>query len=246
MAAYQPFSINFWSMLFMHMATAGALIASVKYGQRMKQLKFIPYYTAVALLQDSIGFSYNYLSDHPNRMGAILVHTSENIFMLLEFILLNNFLLHSIVSKKKRRITKITAFIFLLILLAAWIIPTGDPMHKFGFLLAYYELFALESLFLVLPCLFYFYELFKLRAPINLRSDPPFWIATGILFYNSCSIPLFLLIPILKDKFPELRPTIYSLNYILYSMFFLLLIRASYLARNVGQGSDNSVSAGTV
>jgi hypothetical protein len=230
LTSYQPFSISFWSAIFMMTAATAAFIASIKFGYRMKVLKFLPYYTMASLLQCSIGFYYLYILRNRDLRWVEAVDISENIFVLLEFILLNIFLIRSIVSKPKKKITGVIASIFLLFLLIAWIRPYG-PMHHIGFLYSFPNLYAWGSLFIVIPCLFYFYELFKFRHIANLESDPNFWVVVGIFFYNSCSIPLFLLFPIIRFKIESFAQLFNSLNYILYGIFFLLLARASYLAR---------------
>lgn len=234
--AYQPFSISFWCVIFMMTAAAGTFISSVKYGYRLKPLRFIPYYTMASLLQGIIGFYYQYINKNAGRGWGLSVDISENIFVLLEFILLNNFLIRSIVSPAKKRIIKVIAAIFLLLLLIVWMRPV-DNMHSIGFFHAYPNLYALESLFLVIPCLFYFYDLFRFQQVVNLEADPQFWVIVGIFFYNSCSIPLFLLFPIFRFTNEAIAELFNSMNYILYGIFFLLLIRASWFARNSSAAS---------
>jgi hypothetical protein len=84
---------------------------------------------------------------------------------------------------------------------------------------AYY---SLATIFLVPPCLVYFYELFM---TVNLRSitnQPAFWIVTGLFFLNACNVPLMMTAAYLENYFDAA----YSLNYILFGIFFILLIRA--------------------
>jgi hypothetical protein len=184
------FSLNFWSQLFMLLAAIGAVIYGVKYGYRMELLRFIPYYAMASILQESIGFYQEYINRNCGVNGQLLLNISENLFLLVEFALLTNFLLDSLLSRQKRRLTLFTSSIFLILTAYLWIVPRS-PLP--GFFTVSTPLFAIESLFLIIPCLFYFYELFKLLLPTNLKIHPTFWVATGILFYNSCSIPLFCL-----------------------------------------------------
>jgi hypothetical protein len=207
----------------------GAVVYGVKYGYRMKLLRFIPYYAMASILQESIGFYQEYINRNCGINGELLENISENLFLLVEFALLTNFLLDSIISRKKRMLTMIGGSIFLIFTSFIWVVPRFPLPGLFN---DFPPLFAIESLFLIIPCIFYFYELFKLLIPPNLKTHPPFWVATGILFYNSCSIPLFLLIPIFRHRFPEYALATYSLNYILYGTFFILLTRAAFLARS--------------
>jgi hypothetical protein len=55
-----------------------------------------------------------------------------------------------------------------------------------------------------------------------LAAQPAFWVITGILFLNACDIPLLLTARLMGSYFRE----VFSINYILYIVLFVLLIRA--------------------
>ena len=138
----------------------------------------------------------------------------SNFFILAEYGIFTYFLYHSIYSIKRKRAIKANAGIFFLILLCAWV---RKPRFEYS-----PTLFSLESIFLILPCLVYFYELFIDLNMEPLKDQPPFWVNTGILFLNACSIPLFVGVTLIHQYF-EIA---FSLNYILYTIFYLLVIRA--------------------
>jgi hypothetical protein len=75
---------------------------------------------------------------------------------------------------------------------------------------------------LVPPCLIYFYQLFQTNDPQPLKDQPAFWVITGVLFLKACSIPLLLTV----DLMTGYQNSAYTLNYILYTVLFVLLIRA--------------------
>jgi hypothetical protein len=64
----------------------------------------------------------------------------------------------------------------------------------------------------------------------------PFWISLAVIFYFSCTIPLFLLNDFVYNKKGIKDLTIYSINNISYSIMFLLIAKA-YLcpAKNTQQ-----------
>lgn len=229
---HKVFTLNFWSQVFMLLTASGAFIAGVTYGYRMKKLRFIPYYAMASLIQGSIGF-YAILFYKDDGKGIYLpglVALLAVIFLLLEFSLLTNFLLKSIASKRKRRLTRLAAslfVIFTILIMTYWIHQHlhGDP-----------PIFPMESIYLIIPCLFYFYELFEFPQQGNFRTLPSFWVAAGILLYHSCSIPLFLLTPVINHKFPAYSDATYSINYILYGILFSMLIRACSLVPKVKSG----------
>jgi hypothetical protein len=51
--------------------------------------------------------------------------------------------------------------------------------------------FCLGALLVVAFCIYYFFELFQRPIALNLLREPAFWICSGLLFYFSCSFPLF-------------------------------------------------------
>jgi hypothetical protein len=212
----------------MLLTALGAFIFNLRYAYNDKLMRFIPYYVMASFIQDSIGFYNEYINKNKGSTDEIVQNISGNIFLLVEFLLLTNFLLKSIVSKTKRNVTRAISVLFLCYLCTFWLARINPVPNFYKGSAGFY---SLESLILVIPCLFYFYELFKLLHPVNLNDHPSFWVVTGILFYHSCSIPLFLIIPVIRHNFSLYYEIAFSLNYILYGIFFLLLIRASYMAR---------------
>jgi len=200
-------------------AAIAALVVSLKYYRRHKELRAFPWYILFSLMEDGADF-YRYAKNQ--APGArIVAGIAGNAFMLFEFILCTCFILLHVSSVLRRRAIKVNAMIYLLFLAFFCI---RKPV-----LLTVAIWYFFESLFLVLPCLVYFYELFLDVHLQPLTDKPAFWIITGILFLNCCAIPLFLTAGAL-GKYNEAA---FSLNYILYALFFSLLIRA-YLCQPAG------------
>lgn len=86
--------------------------------------------------------------------------------------------------------------------------------------------------FLFLPCLFFFYEVFKTSASISLANQPSFWIVTGFSFMIVCTFPFYLLETYLIANMPNLYNQIYTLNYVFYCLIFLLICKA-YLCKPI-------------
>jgi hypothetical protein len=51
--------------------------------------------------------------------------------------------------------------------------------------------YSLASLVIVVLTIYYFLELYQRPRAVNLISDPPFWICSGLLLFYCCSLPIF-------------------------------------------------------
>jgi hypothetical protein len=204
---------SYYTIVVMLVSTLAALVVSITYYGRHKDLRIFTYYIALSLVEDAIGL-YEYTV--PDKRSAILTTAiAINSFALFEFAICHLFILHYIMSPVRRLIIKINLFVFPAIL--AIILIRSYP-H--GIYTPYY---LMECVFLVIPCLLYFYELFQTVNLRPLKNQPAFWIVTAFLFHNACTIPYSLTIPFL-GKYQQAAS---SLVYILYSIVFLFIIRAN-------------------
>lgn len=88
--------------------------------------------------------------------------------------------------------------------------------------------YSVGCLLVVLSCIYYFFELFRLPKAVNLSREPAFWICTGLLFYYSCSFPLYGLYNFLFTAsgiiLRNLGFILTLLNVILYSLFTIAFL----------------------
>lgn len=59
--------------------------------------------------------------------------------------------------------------------------------------------YSLGGILVVGLCVFYFFELFQRPRFVNLSSSPDFWICSGLLFYYSCTFPIYGMVNNLND-----------------------------------------------
>jgi hypothetical protein len=194
--------------------TLAALVVSIACYRRHPSMRIFPYYIASSLLSDIIvcvAFLY-----YPGDFLLLAITSiSRYAWVVFEFVALNLFILRSVGSPSWKRIIRINALAFFVLLILA--ILTIPYLHTHQ---VYY--FTLQSAFLVPPCLIYFYRLFQTSNLRPLKDQPAFWVITGILFLKACSIPLLLTIYLMKGY----EETVFTINYALYSLLFALLIRA--------------------
>jgi hypothetical protein len=197
----------------MLVSTVAALVVSIKYYGRHKDLRIFTYYSAFSLIEDVIGL-FEYMA--PDRHSAVLISAIViSAFSIFEYIICHLFILRYIMSPVRRLIIKINLFVFPALL--AFVLIKTYPAG------IYRPYFLMEAIFLVVPCLLYFYELFQTVNRRPLKNQPAFWIVTAFLFHNACTIPYSLTASFL-GKYQEAAS---SVVYILYSIVFLFIIRAN-------------------
>jgi hypothetical protein len=97
------------------------------------------------------------------------------------------------------------------------------------------SIYALDCITLTVPCLLYFYELFVYPLNKPLMDEPGFWVVTGIMFLNCCSIPLYLADGLSHND----RTKALSLNCLLYAFFYGMLFRAYLCSPVAKRSADN-------
>lgn len=90
--------------------------------------------------------------------------------------------------------------------------------------------YAIGCLLISVICFYYFFELFQQTYSVNLIRQPAFWICAGLLFFYTCSFPIYGLVNFLSPDFitKNIQVLIILLNVFLYSSFtiaFLCRIR---------------------
>ena len=212
-------SFSYYGVCLMIVCTIAALVVSIVCYRRHKTLRIFPYYIASSLFSDmAVLFAFLYWPGDDLLMA--IMSASRYAFLIFEFIVFSLFILRSISSPLWRRIIRINVLVFFVLLaIAVALAPRHlgiQPMHYI----------LLQSVFLVPPCLIYFYRLFQTTDLQPLKDQPSFWVITGMLFLKACSIPLMLTVTSMVGHENEA----YTLNYILYSLLFVLLIRAYFCA----------------
>jgi hypothetical protein len=206
--------ITDWFSLFV---IIGALITSFVYRER-KDLLSIRIYILASIIFNLIAKISDY---NPQYFGYNF--TSEvalNIFSLLEISLLYYFLFTRIKSRKFRITIIFFLFSYYSTCIIFWI------MKKNSFYAFSPDLFGIECLLLVIPCLFYIYEILNSDLSINFNTDPNFIITCGILFYFSISVPSYFSWYNLRLIAPSILRILILSNSIFYTILFFSFMKA--------------------
>ena len=139
-------------------------------------LKLFPVFLMITNAVSAIGV---YMGDH-NINNTVLY----NVFSIVEVMFYFFIFYEMIRNKKLKRIIIYMSCVYFLVAIYDMIV--SQKAHVFHSLS-----YSVGSLFLVILCVFYFYELFQLPQTNSLLRQPSFWICTSILFSTCCTFPLF-------------------------------------------------------
>jgi hypothetical protein len=164
-----------------------ALIAGVTiYFRRNSELylRLFPFYMLLTVV---VGGYITYLSFHGKDNTTLFNFYTTVGFCFYFFVIAQ--IIHN------RKIKKIIFYILFIYPIVA--VCNIFIVQKINILLS--VSYSLGCLLIAVFCVYYFLELFQLTNSINLLRQPSFWICSGLLFYYSCSFPLFGLIGFLKS-----------------------------------------------
>jgi hypothetical protein len=205
-----------WMMIAI---TFAAFIVSLRQDRNVNGLRFISYYIIAALITDFFSI-YLYFSHSPNERLDRSQASPETIFSFFEIVFFYIFFYRNIKVKTSRRIT-----LWIFTFYCFFVICCGLLWHQ-NILHLPRQFLGVQAICLVIPSLFYFHELFNSNYNIKIKNHPPFWVALGILICNSLSAPICILGSLVPTNFSSDFNILDSINYILYSLLFLLLMKA--------------------
>ncbi len=151
-----------------------------------------------------------------------------NLFSTFEFCFYFWVISEMIVNKKMKTVVLLT--IPLYIVSVAINLSWGQTLSTFHTIT-----YSLGCLLIVIFCIYYFLELFKLPKSVKLQKDPAFWICSGLLFFYCCGFPLYGLINYWSEisilvvlNFDKIFTLLNIFLYILFTIAFLCIRTKKY------------------
>ena len=193
-----------------------SLIVFFKTGIPYAFLRFFTPFLLVTLIAEITAY-YMMSMRKPNIFIYNFFSTFEICFYLL-------IISHIISNRRVRKITRVTIGVYALLAISNILfIQKIMTFHTITY--------SLGCLLVVIFCIYYFYELFRLPKSGKLVNNPAFWICSGLLFFYCCGFPLFAAINFWSAGIS--RPVLYSLgkiviilNIFLYSLFIIAFLCA--------------------
>lgn len=152
--------------------------------KRIGRLKILIIYSIACLTQSLLGVMANVLSDR-KPATCILLENSINVFVLLEFIFFYQFIIGALASRVARMLFRGVRIIVCLGTIYSWLSSNRFNETPCVFTIA-------ESYLIIIPCLYFYFELFTYRPKVPLQHQADFWAVTGMLFLFLLLAPLFL------------------------------------------------------
>jgi hypothetical protein len=205
-----------------------ALIIGLLYIRKQKTGQLFIFYILFDLL---ILVSNLYLSSlNWNSMSTFkinFVYYSNSLISLIELSVYFYFFKEVLKNRRMLKALKIMEITYILVMIV--FLTTRFQFLTGSFMNSTYTVGALEFVFLMPPCLMFFYEIINKDSAISLHERPSFWIVTGIFFYAFISIPYYLLAPNIRQT-PYFHILVSTLFNIPYSINFVFLTK-SFLCR---------------
>jgi len=176
-------------------------------------LKFFSPFLLIAAIVELVGF----------ELGRHKISNAKmyNIFSAFEFVFYFWVVGLIIKNEKIKQVLKSFLFIYPLIFFLEYVFSSVST----GF---YSVTYSIGSFFIIIFCVYYFFELFQLPHSIKLVNEPSFWICSGLLFFYTCTFPLFGMANYLKllprILMMNLWVIVYVLNILLYSSFAIAFL----------------------
>lgn len=170
--------------------------------------RLFPYFLLVALAIEILSWELS-LRNIPNA-------ALYNFFSTAAFAFYMNLIREAVFSTRaKKSITWVTLLYVIVALSNILFIQKINTFHTITF--------SIGCLMIVVTSMYYFYHLFRLPHSIDLSREPAFWIASGLLFYYLCTLPILGALNYLYTlpgvSGNSLAKIITILNVLLYSLF---------------------------
>ena len=230
-ALFNHFSSQFYTDLTVFVVAIIALRISIINREKHYLLRLFPYYFIAYIILILILFIHTIFfvdSSFSHEMQNIDGY-SDYIFTLIEFMIFMHFLYNIISSTSRKKI-----MLFLIVLfLALYVFYFAKDLLIYGNIKpdTVTIVYTFESTILLIPSLFYYFQLFTKPPTINLIKESSFWVVTGIFFSMICSLPYCIIENYMRKNNYEIATQLFSIFYVLYSLLFLMIIKA-YLCEN--------------
>jgi hypothetical protein len=211
---------------FMFVCELTAIVLGIIYQRKNRIGQFFILYTIIDI---TVLISDQYITNFSNftvKENNFFVYISNSVVFVFELLAYSFFFQKTLQSGLIKKVIPALGIFFIGLTAFYLLHIVIYRVPKMGLLDMHY-LGVIEFFFLIVPCVFYFSELFTKQSEKKLLKRPSFWITTGIFFYSFVSIPLYFIADYLsKSKYQymdELNALLFCLP---FGISFLFLSKA--------------------
>jgi hypothetical protein len=88
------------------------------------------------------------------------------------------------------------------------------------------DLYTIQAMFLLVPCIYYYLNVFFHMTWGSLLEKPKFWITTGLTFFMLSTLPFSTLTNYLRATNGDAYFVLYSIFNLFYCLLFLMILKA--------------------
>jgi hypothetical protein len=190
-----------------------ALVLSIT--RKNKNLRPVQLY----LLSSMLFFLITTIPEH-TPFGKISHYRLANSSVLVEISILYYYFYTLLTRQRQRQWLVICFLAFTSLVLYFWLGPTHAFDRFWG------TLYGLENLFITIPCFFYFYQVFKSDTVTDFKTNPHFFVVSGLLFFYATTFPFYITYKIMYVVTPDLFMGLVIINHILSLILYSTIIKA--------------------
>ena len=161
-------------------------------------------------------FVIQYMRAQPvlTPLDTRIAHDSLYVYFILEFACCLLFIMAHLRSRVVKKIILPCVVFFALFTIYFWL---GKP----SFADFYAEVPTMEGFLIIIPCVYFFYELLTGDPLKDLFTEPSFWAISGMLVLFTVITPVFLLLNYFIKNRNDLYYRLYITNNIAYTLLFV-------------------------
>ena len=196
-------------------------ITAIKRKERHKSLSVFLFYFGAYFILKSIFFVPGFVSHSffYNVWYKVELY-SDFIFTFFEYFVFRFFFKSVFKSLKNQIVLTLISYIFVTLFLVLYI--NDILLVKTLRIQTIQNLFSIQAVSLLIPCVLYYIEIFKKTPSFNLTNEPSFWVVTGLSFFMLCTLPYSIFLNYILSLSPDLFFNLYSIFWIFYIFLFCL------------------------
>jgi hypothetical protein len=215
----------FFNLAYMTILSICFVVGIANYKYFTIELRLIFLLILITFFVEWLGFYNQHLIQKPISNAYLYTFYSP-----LEFILIGSYFYKLLQNPFQK---KVIIVLFISVLVFFYF----DLFDEYKGDNANYQFYLLPNLYFSLFSIFYFRKLLMFDIEFSLRTNPNFWIVTGMLFFYSGFFFLSGFINFIAKQDKDLAQKLFTINHILNIIYYSLITYGFICQRNLAKSS---------